>query len=354
MVATDEMVEESRMHRATIFALVMFLSTIVSRPARSAEAETEADIPIDVSSFQCELGHDPGKLELVDAVTRAEKAETAAKRHLGDKYKPGPKALEAASAMQKLAAIYEQRQGCGFWAAGALYRRSLFLTAKVDGKSSPALLTSTDGLARICLQQFDFAQAKTLAQRSLKIREHTYGKQDQGLVEPLRVIANACRYLQQDVHDCAPEARVSILKRALAIRERNLAPMDPELIDELEELADAHLAADQRETGYAIYERVISIRERSLGPNDPKVARDLNHVAQIYESDNRFGPAENLLKRSLDIDEVWRVRHPTYARVDLQVAEDLRDLAHVYWSQGRAAKADELEERARSIQGIKR
>ena len=92
-----------------------------------------------------------------------------------------------------------------------------------------------------------------------------------------------------------------------------------------------------------LYLRSLSIREQQLGSDHPDVATSLNNLANLYESQGRCGEAEPLYERSLTIrEEQLGGDHP-------DVAASLNNLANLYHSQGRYEEAEPLYEQSLSI-----
>lgn len=105
------------------------------------------------------------------------------------------------------------------------------------------------------------------------------------------------------------------MERALAIRERVLAPDHPDTAQSLNDLGIllndlGHLAAAR-----PLMERALTIRERNLGPNHAEVAENLNNLAvllspctvPVRSREEPFGAAQG----------------PTVARGRLQVQDRL-------------------------------
>jgi tetratricopeptide (TPR) repeat protein len=89
--------------------------------------------------------------------------------------------------------------------------------------------------------------------------------------------------------------------------------------------------------------RSLSIREQQLGTNHPHVATSLNNLAELYDSQGRYGEAEPMYMRSLSIREQQLGNdHP-------DVATSLNGLANLYESQGRYGEAEALYVRSLSI-----
>ncbi|MBE9180882.1 tetratricopeptide repeat protein [Oculatella sp. LEGE 06141] len=92
-----------------------------------------------------------------------------------------------------------------------------------------------------------------------------------------------------------------------------------------------------------LYLRALDIGEAQLGANHPAVATRLNNLAGLYKLQGRYGEAEPLYLRALDISEAQLgANHP-------DVATSLNNLANLYRSQGRYGEAEPLYLRALDI-----
>ncbi len=82
--------------------------------------------------------------------------------------------------------------------------------------------------------------------------------------------------------------------------------------------------------------RALAIDEKNFGPEHPNVARDLNNLAQLLQVTNRLAEAEPLMRRALAIDEKsFGPEHP-------DVATSLNNLAQLLQDTNRLAEAEPL------------
>jgi CHAT domain-containing protein len=85
--------------------------------------------------------------------------------------------------------------------------------------------------------------------------------------------------------------------------------------------------------------RSLAIREKVLGKIHPDVARSLNNLADLYQHEGRYADAEPLFKRALAIREAaGGPDHP-------DTAASVNNLASLYQAEGRVADAVPLTER---------
>ncbi len=177
----------------------------------------------------------------------------------------------------------------------------------------------------------------SIARRALAIREKELGPEHPDTTESLNNLA----MLLDDIGDYA-EAE-SLYRRALAIREKSLGP---EHLDTAESLSNLAMLLD--ETGYyavaePLYRRVLAIREKSLGPEHPDTAESLSNLAMMLNDKGYYAVAEPLFRRLLAIREkALGPEHP-------DTAESLNNLAMLLDDTGDYAEAESLYRRALAI-----
>jgi CHAT domain-containing protein/Tfp pilus assembly protein PilF len=182
-----------------------------------------------------------------------------------------------------------------------------------------------------------FREAVPSAERALAIREKSLGPMHPDVAESLNNLA--VLYQAQGAYAKAEPHLV----RALDINEKSLGPMHPLVANSLNNLAVLY----QEQGAYAKAEpllvRALDIWQKSLGPMHPLVASSLNNLAARYQAQGAYGKAELLLVRALDIREkALGPMHP-------KVGSSLNNLAELYWTQGAYTKAEPLLVRALDI-----
>jgi tetratricopeptide (TPR) repeat protein len=136
---------------------------------------------------------------------------------------------------------------------------------------------------------------------------------------------------------------VPLAERALALREKALGPMHPDVASSLNDLATLYWAQGAYPKADPLYVRALDIREKALGPMHPLVATSLDNLATLYWAQGAYPKAEPLYVRALDINEkALGPMHP-------DVATSLNNLAWIYQAQGAYAKAEPLYVRALAI-----
>ncbi|MCG9885365.1 MAG: tetratricopeptide repeat protein, partial [Cyanobacteria bacterium] len=131
---------------------------------------------------------------------------------------------------------------------------------------------------------------------------------------------------------------VADLEASLAEAETKLGPNGREVADLLRQLGDryreryrAGRGPENAELAEERYRRAIALYETQEQPE--LLATSLNNLAGLYESQGRYGEAEPLYRRSLEIyEQVLGADHPN-------TAASLNNLAALYQSQGRYGEA---------------
>ena len=121
-------------------------------------------------------------------------------------------------------------------------------------------------------------------------------------------------YLRQNRVDDAE----SLLRRALAIREKKFGPGHGSVADVLNNLATLYTNTNQSRLAEAetLYQRVLAIKEKTLGPDHPALSLVLGNLGQLRVLQNRFADAAVLIKRGLALQEK-RSPPPELVRSDL-------------------------------------
>jgi hypothetical protein len=108
---------------------------------------------------------------------------------------------------------------------------------------------------------------------------------------------------------------LSLAERSLQIREKTFGPDHPDVAWSISEVGrDLHYLGDEP-GARKMWERALAIREKAYGPNHPVVALGLENMAQSYLSTLDPASARPLAERALAIrQKVFGEHHPAYAR----------------------------------------
>jgi tetratricopeptide (TPR) repeat protein len=183
----------------------------------------------------------------------------------------------------------------------------------------------------------DYAQAESLLQRVLDIRERVLGPDDPGTAWTLNNLAGL--YGEMGRYEKAEP----LYQRALDIKERVSGPDHPDTATTLNNLARLYRTAEEYKKAEPLYQRALDIYEQVLGPDHLYTATTLNNLALLYRVMGQNEKAEPFLQRAVDIVE--RVLGPDHP----DTAATLDNLAGLYQYMGQNEKAEPLFQRALDI-----
>ncbi len=207
--------------------------------------------------------------------------------------------------------------------AESLCQRALAIREQVLGAEHPDTAMSLYNLAYLYKAQGKYSQAEPLYQRALAIQEQTLGLENPETARSLNNLA--ILYEAQGKSEQAEP----LLQRALAIWEQVLGPMHPNTALSLNNLAMLYEAQGKCEQAELLLQRALAIQEHELGPMHPNTATSLNNLAMLYDNQGKPEQAEPLYQRALAIQEqVLGVEDPFIAR-------SLNNLAYLYAATGK-------------------
>ncbi|NEQ43041.1 MAG: tetratricopeptide repeat protein [Leptolyngbya sp. SIOISBB] len=97
-------------------------------------------------------------------------------------------------------------------------------------------------------------------------------------------------------------AEIPLAEQTLETREQQLGANHPDLVIDLNRLADLYMLADQHSEAEPLYLRALAIREQALGKDNLDVIDSLNRLVELYEATNRFEEADDLRLRAVEIE----------------------------------------------------
>jgi CHAT domain-containing protein/tetratricopeptide (TPR) repeat protein len=139
------------------------------------------------------------------------------------------------------------------------------------------------------------AVTDSLLRRALALRERVVGPDDPSLLPSLRGLSTVAHEAGANV------AAVEWKRRVAVIREATLGPDHPDLGAALHTLAYSLRQAGRLDSAAAVFGRALAIRERRLAPDDLDLAYTLYHYAATYSRKRDFGRARTLGERALAI-----------------------------------------------------
>lgn len=135
-----------------------------------------------------------------------------------------------------------------------------------------------------------------------------------------------------------------LLQDALSIRERELGPDDPSLVETLIQLGDVAQTRGEMDEAERYLQRALNLGIRLFGREHILPATTLASLGTLRIRQGRYAEAESIYREVLPLDA--RVRPPS----DLRIARNIRSMAAALWSQNRLDEADTLYRRALELQ----
>jgi tetratricopeptide (TPR) repeat protein len=143
----------------------------------------------------------------------------------------------------------------------------------------PYIATSFNGLGLLLRDQGDLAGAEPCLKRALALREKELGPDDVRTAESLDSLASL-RHIQGNFR-CAR----TLFARALAIREKVLGPEHPDTSASLHNLATLLHAQGYLTSAQPLYERALAIRQRAIGTKHPDTEASRNNLESLLKGD---------------------------------------------------------------------
>jgi len=186
-------------------------------------------------------------------------------------------------------------------------------------------------------QKGDSLQALTILERAVAIREKALGPQHPATAGSLNNLA----LLYQSMGDYAKA--LPLYERSLAILEKSLGPQHPDTAVALIGLASLYQDIGDYAKALPLNERSLAIMEESLGPQHQNTAAALVRLGNLYKKMGDYAKALPLYERSLAITE------KALGSQHRDTAGFLNNLALLYQAIGDNAKALPLYERSLAI-----
>ncbi len=160
--------------------------------------------------------------------------------------------------------------------------------------------------------------AKPLLESALQIREQELGPDDPEVVDSLMKLGEACEKLSD-----YSTAR-TLYTRAQEITERRAGRQGEAFADATAHLADA-LVGDDPATAERLYQEALQIQRAVYGPNHPEVAITLDALAEVYESTCPEGALCDEPKAEQCYREALRIREAAFPAGHPRVIESLNN-----------------------------
>jgi tetratricopeptide (TPR) repeat protein len=245
-------------------------------------------------------------------------------------------APEATAGLLNRAGIY-LRGRAEFAGARALFERALRISEATLGAEHPNVATDLNNLGNVLQDQGDFAGARALYELALRIGEAALGAEHPTVAIRLNNLGSVLR-AQGDLAGAR-----AMYERALRIDEVAYGSDHPEVGVNASNLGLVLHNSGDYAGARALYERALRIGEAALGAEHPTVATYANNLGGVLRDLGDYAGARVHLERALRIGEAaLGPEHPA-------LASSANNLGNVLRAQGDYAGARALYERALRI-----
>jgi CHAT domain-containing protein/tetratricopeptide (TPR) repeat protein len=211
-----------------------------------------------------------------------------------------------------------------FVEAEAAARAHLAAVETAHGSESLATADALDLLTLVLVGSERAAPPETitLLERAVTIRERLQGADSPALADSLREIGKLATASNQ------LDKAASCLGRAQSIYRQQLGEEDGRTIEVTVVLASVSYRRGDYQAARALLEAVLPVQERLFGPEDAKVAGTLNGLASTLYQLGEYTPARELWERALEI------RRRTLGPDDPALAQSLNNVALACYREG--------------------
>jgi TPR repeat protein/Flp pilus assembly protein TadD len=223
-------------------------------------------------------------------------------------------------------------------AAEEKYTRAMKIRIEAGGDDNPDLADSYSGLASVSQSQDKFEMAEKYRRLSLKVNEKNLSPDDPELAVSIGALAQSI-YVQGRYADAGV-----LFEEALAKLEATLGPDHTKLNNLLNNYAWNCMAAGEFARAEALFQRSLAIRLRKAeGRTHFSVAATYSSMGVLYTRMGRYGEAESMLLRSLNMrEELFGPEHG-------ETAISIVNLGRLYGLQGKLGEAYGMLARALKI-----
>ena len=237
---------------------------------------------------------------------------------------------------QHTASVRLAREGA-FDEARTRAERALRIREAALGLDHPDVAVSLTVLALVLNAKADYGGAEALCRRALAIVEKAFGADHPALADVLDSLAANER--MKGSHAGAEDAA----GRALAIREARLGERHALTAVSLRTLADIHADRGQFAKGRAAIDRALDIARERYGPEHLEYAAFLARAARYQFYGGDYARAEALFTETL------RLRERLAGEDSLAAADSLSGLAYVALQSSREVESEDLHRRVLAI-----
>ncbi|MBL7133054.1 MAG: ATP-binding protein [Phycisphaerae bacterium] len=203
-------------------------------------------------------------------------------------------ALEEASRLLNHVGLY-LRGRAEFAQAKEVIGRALKIHEKAYGKNHPNVATSVNNLGSVLSDLGDRAGAKKCFERALKIDEKAYGKHHPNVATSVNNLGSVLRALGD-----LPQAK-KCFKRALKIDEDAFGPDHPKVAISVNNIGSVFYDLGDLEGAKKCVERALKIDEKAYGKDHPSVALRVNNLGDVLKNLGNSAGAKKCYERALGI-----------------------------------------------------
>jgi tetratricopeptide (TPR) repeat protein/predicted Ser/Thr protein kinase len=208
--------------------------------------------------------------------------------------------------------------------------RSLELRQRTFGATDPEMLEVSDDLGNLYYLQGKYDLAVPIVESILEIRRRISGAEHP---ETLTVMSNLGLLYSFQGKDASA---APLLARALDLRLRVSGESDPETLTTMMNLAQVYDRQGKYSEAEALYDRALGVSRRVKGEEHPDTLTIMNNLSSVYRNQGNYAKTYAILEATLALRRrVLGEEHPS-------TLTTINNIANSYLEQGRAAESDEL------------
>ena len=221
--------------------------------------------------------------------------------------------------------------------AETLFEQALQIRQKVLGPQHPDTAEVINNLAESVRSIGNYRKAEGLFVQAVQIMQKAFGREHPSTAIALSnlagVYADMGDYRNADL----------VLQEVLQIQRRVLGARHPDTARSLNNLGDICRITGEYARAESLFSQALQIMEKAFGPMHPRIAQSLNNLAELYLAMRDYAKAEPLYNRALEIRQsVLGSEHPS-------TAQTLDGLATLYQETGDYGKAESFFKQALQI-----
>jgi len=213
------------------------------------------------------------------------------------------------------------------------FRSALRLAEEQYGPEHDQVIKTINALATACVMQEKLPEAEALCKRSLRLSKKLYKGDDPRLCVPLLGLYEIA---YESGHYAIAE---DYAKQKLDIAEAAFGKTDPRLVEYLDDLSSCYGQQRLFDKAIAVCERMLKLLRQRPDGSDRLLGVTLSRLAFFYQSLGKYGDAEPLYLRSLEILK----RVGPGEGDDIELSATVRNYSQLLRATNRPAEAKKLE-----------